>query len=59
MAENTNETTKVETTKVETPKAGKVDTKKFIERKLKVINQIQNKALAAKLAEKVLANRKA
>lgn len=43
----------------EEKKEKKPDVEKFIERKLKVINQIPNKALAARLADKVLANRKA
>lgn len=45
--------------KVVPKKNDKPDVNKFIERKLRVINQIPNKALAARLAAKVLANRKA
>lgn len=63
MAEKKTTTEKVETTvstpKVETPtKAETVDVEAFIARKLKALNNVEDKARAQRDAARVLVNRK-
>ncbi len=60
MAEEVVEEVVEETTEpVEEVKEQKVDVEAFINRKLYAINDMENKALAKVLAERVISNRKA